>query len=443
MNTFQRLESKKITPNNLINLDRKIRDYPKSIYFLFYCVAIYLVLPIIDVPLFGLSLSAPLFGVVAIRVLVRPVESWFYQQRLWINLAIMIWIGIFISAMANGLISGGVNIDSRGILTLIRYAYWLLVFVITIYFSSRGKVLFTITNILGWSLYGLTLVRWVDALVFGAIGSSRTYTYIMPQNTYGLLFSTFSPFLLILLIQYRGWKKYLVIIGNLLFLGAAAINGSRGSWVSISIGLVLCIILLIWKQPRRFIQLLIPLIILAGIFGTMLTALPDIAASVSERLRTFQNLEEDKSFAIRQLMNQKSIKLFEESPIIGVGVNRYTLSSVSLDIPDILSYGSQSYFDDKTSHNSFLSYLAENGLVGAIPFGILLLILLFQGIRMTIRFIDTSRYWGIAVFLAFVQMSMHMWANSALTNTVTWFVYGLVGSMILIGSKKTDYSEKK
>ena len=46
--------------------------YNRVIYFLFYMFALYLVLPLVDVPLLGLSLSAPIFFFIALVCIFKP-----------------------------------------------------------------------------------------------------------------------------------------------------------------------------------------------------------------------------------------------------------------------------------------------------------------------------------------------------------------------------------
>jgi len=121
--------------------------------------AVYLVIPVIDVPLLGLSLSAPIFFFIAMATIFRPPRPWARQYSGWILLAVLIWVGIFISTTANGLLSLGVNINNDGIVYLIRYMYWILVFVITAYFANQEQVLDKIVPILGYSVLLVALLR--------------------------------------------------------------------------------------------------------------------------------------------------------------------------------------------------------------------------------------------------------------------------------------------
>jgi O-antigen ligase len=158
--------------------------------------------------------------------------------------------------------------------------------------------------------------------------------------------------------------------------------------------------------------------------------MPKAAEAIEKRLSTFQTLEEDKSYLIRQVMIQKGLRLFEESPLIGVGANRFTQTWTDITLPEMLSYRSIEEFEKKNSHNSYIQFLAEFGLIGAIPLALLLVILLVRGSKAAHRSLRKNNMVPLAFFVSFIQMSVHMWVITALTGTVTWFIYGMVTAII-------------
>jgi O-antigen ligase len=414
---------------------RKNGGFPKAVAILFFIFSLYLVLPFYDVPLMGLSLSAPLFFFIAAVAVFKPPRHWFRAYQGWIIWVVLFWLGIFISAASNGILSGGVNFDSLSISLIIHYAYWMLVFVITAYFASQGNVLKIVCHVLGWGVLILALIRWGEVLVYSNYGA-WSGTQLLTQNTYGFLFSTFSPFLLLKLFENRGWKKFLAIGANLILWGAAAINGSRGSWISIALGLAVCLVIFLFARPRHSLTLA-AIILAVGILASSFSVVfPQMTASVVDRYNTMDNLEQEKSYMIRQLMIQKGWRLFQQSPVIGVGVGRFTKASVPLDIPRVLSYGDQQHFDNKSAHNSYLNLLAETGLMGGFPFAVLLFVLGWRGSKAAILATRKNLLWILAVFLGFVQMSIHMWVISSLTNTGNWFIYGLVAATIMLSKNE-------
>ena len=164
------------------------KAYPSIISFLFFVMAIYLVLPLVDIPLLGLSISAPIFGIIALQVFLKPTEPWLSRFKKWIALATLFWIALFISTMANGLLTGGENIDREGWVSLVQYAFWMLVFVVTAYFASRNNLLERVAFVLGW---GIFLWHWLGCLkqLPGAISARAMAQTSLPR----ILMVFFSP----------------------------------------------------------------------------------------------------------------------------------------------------------------------------------------------------------------------------------------------------------
>ncbi|MBU4480572.1 O-antigen ligase family protein [Patescibacteria group bacterium] len=345
----------------------KPTEYSPSVYFLFLFFAVYLALPLIDVPLLGLSLSAPVFFLVALPVLLRPTRPWFNTYRHWIILAVAIWVGIFISAMINGLVSSGVQIDSGGWISLVRFAYWLLVFVVTVYLaSSQPGLLERIVWALSLGITILAIIRLGEAVFGGAIGAWMSLR-VLSQNMYGLQFSMLLPVLFSLI--FGRVRRNFVVIASLAIVVAVLLNGSRSNWVASVVGIGLVLWMIFFTQGRRFRY--IPALFLLICFLALLVNLApgDVVYAFEQRLGTFDKLEQDKSYMIRQLMVQKGIRLFAQNPLFGVGVSRWTKESIPLELPLVLQYSPQSDFDRRSAHNSYISFLAENGLAGMLPFG--------------------------------------------------------------------------
>jgi hypothetical protein len=85
----------------------KRTTYTRFTLIVFLIVPAYLVIPFIEVPLLGLSISAPLLFFVVLEAVFRPPRPWSKIYRPYIILAVLIWIAIFLSASVNGLLTGG------------------------------------------------------------------------------------------------------------------------------------------------------------------------------------------------------------------------------------------------------------------------------------------------------------------------------------------------
>lgn len=405
------------------------RSYPGVIIFLFLLVSAYLVLPLVDLPFLGLSISAPIFGIIALQVFLKPTEFWFKRYQKWIVLALLIWLAVFFSTMGKGLLSGGMDIDREGWVSLLQYAFWLLVFVVTTYFASRGNILERVARVLGWAVFGLGLFRLYEAIVLGNIGSAYGSDLLSP-NTYGFLFSCFFPYLLAPIITTRGARRFFMIL-RLLVVGVAVIlNGSRSSWISVAVGIFAFSLLYIFANPRKIGWSILIVVLSTGAILGLQFAPDQVTAAFDQRLGTFERLEEDKSFVFRQIMVQKGWKLFQESPLIGVGASRFRKESVNLELSGVFAFYAQSKFDMKSAHNSYIALLAETGLGGSIPFVIFILLLVLRGLPSSLNLTRYQQVWGLSIFTSFLGMSLHMWTIMALTGTSTWFVYGLLAALI-------------
>jgi O-antigen ligase len=395
----------------------------------------------VNVPIVGLSLSAPIFFLIAVYCIFKPPQRWPGALQKWILLAVFIWAGIFISTLFNGILSGGDDLDSESWSLLIQNAYWLLTFVVTAYFASRADILERTTRILGWAMFALVLLRLFEAVAWGVINTYEDNTRLLTPNEYGFLFSTFFPFLLAPVFSFTSKHKLFMILRMLIGVTAVVINGSRSSWISVAVGIVFFTLVLLIIRPRKggLAVILAGGLLVSVLFGFRL--LPEsVNTAIDQRASTFQNLNQDKSYVFRQMMVQKGLKLFKESPLIGVGASRFRKESAELELSGVFRLYSQSKFDRKSSHNSYVGFLAEAGLVGSIPLAILIIMLGFQGVKAGIRQARREEVWGLGVITSFVGMSIHMWTISALAGTVTWFAYGLVVALILFDRR---YQNKK
>lgn len=411
--------------------------FPRWYIYLYALFTVYLVLPIWDVPLLGLSISAPIFFFLAVHAMIKPPHPWLKKYEKWFFIAAFLWVGIASSFFVNEIVGSSISFNLSGLKILLHYAYWMLVFVIVIYLNSYQQILKLTINLLSWSVVIVAILRWSEALFFSRIGA-WSGTQLFTQNIYGFLFSAFSPFAYKGILEKNSKIRGLRIIGVILIWSAAAINGSRGSWVSMVVGLALLLLFLLISKPKKFSGMVIAIIAIASLTGLVFLNNPAFEQVFSERFETLESLEEDKSYMSRQFLNQKSLFLFKESPLFGIGPSRYREASVMIDLPYVLRGSSVARLNQKTAHNTYLGVLAENGLAGAVPLILLLLYLSIEGGISTVKNLKQNQFSALYVFIAFIQMSAHFWVLAGLTGTSTWFIYGLVGGMIMLVKRESS-----
>ena len=410
-------------------------DYPAYFYTLIYIFGANLALPMFDIPLLGLSLTAPIFFIITAFVIFRPASDWFKQQRGWIILSLILLSSIVISTLVNEMNRGEINRSS--LISVVQYAYWILVFVIMTYIFRSTKIRKTMSTIFAFAVVAITALRWYEALFHGRIGA-WSGTTIMSQNSYGFQFSVFAPFLYIKLFDKETKKRWIWILVMLAMIFAVGLNGSRGNWVAMAIGAGVMALGFLITQPKRLPGFILAILAIFVVGFIVLNLSSQISEAVSSRFETLFSLEEDKTYQQRDLLVQKGLKLFEESPIIGVGSERFSRERVSLEIPELLRYADTEFIlTSKQSHNSYIQFLAEFGLLGSIPLALMLIYLAIRGLQITYEEMNDGKFIDLAIFISFIQMSVHMWVLSAYTGTLVWAMYGmLVGAIISRDHKK-------
>jgi O-antigen ligase len=412
-------------------LQRRGQDAPPvRVRWLASFIAAYLAIPVLEVPLFGLSLSAPVFCFLALDCLLRPIV--WRPYRGWILLAVLFWMAQLFSLTANVFSGSLTAVGADQSRLLARFGFWMLVLVVTTLLVHRFGLGRRLAVALAWGMIALGGLRLAEAALLGHWGGGNPR--FLSQNDYGFGFSTFAPFAVWLALDSRGFRKLLAVGGSLALLAAVVGNGSRSSWVTVVLGLLLVSSFWTFARARGFFGGLFhfaaPLLLAAAPVALILVAPTWLRGPVIERAATFERLERDKPFLARQLLIEKGIQLFQQSPLFGVGTGGFTQTVVPLEIPRELSYTSVEEFNRKTPHNSYIKVLAETGLFGAAGLFGLLALLGCRGLPATLALARRGETWAIPVFSGFLMMSIHLWTLSGLTGTAPWFLYGILAGVI-------------
>jgi O-antigen ligase len=350
---------------------------------------------------------------------------------MWILPIAGIGFGISLSIFGN-VVFGTLVVGTDQVISIVRAVYWLLVCLITIALISNLKPqhINVLIMVLSISIIAVGTLRLYEAVAFNRIGAGTSR--ILTQNTYGIIFSTFTPFAIITLFMQKTARKWLFAIGIVVLILGIAVNGSRSSWVASGIGVGILGLLMIIAQKRRIssITSLSIGIFIIGI-GIVSYLPPEVFEPISARFATLERYNADESYLTRVLMQQKALILFEQNPIFGVGRGQFRESYVELDLDGTLfRVGEITNINRLASHNSYAQFIAEQGLVGSVPLALLLLLLFVNGVRATIHLASKGEIWAVAIFAAFTAMSVHMWTIDNFQNTSSWFIYGLVAAMI-------------
>ena len=382
---------------------------------LFALLAAILALAWFKLPYFGVSLTAPLFAWIALEA---AAKRGLHPPPLWTWLAVLFWLALLCS-LAGNLVAGRLGaIGAEELVMLTRYGFWLTVFVVTAGLTARAVWTPELVRRLAIAAVALVLMRLADA----ATGDPGW----LHQNEYGLRFSAFTPFLLAGCLASGGMAS----MGALSLCAAALLlNGSRSSWIALAAaGFALLLLRGLAGRGVRgpALALIVVPVMLAGCAAF---APPQWSRSVADRFASFHQLETDKPFLTRVAMVAKGWALFEQQPVFGAGLGRFDLSRVRL-AGAYTPWTNDEALNRRSSHNAYLSLLAETGLVGSLAFAALLTALLVGGARSAYRLMRRGEDWAGGVWASALAISIHLTAISGLTGTLPWFVFGLMAGVV-------------
>lgn len=382
---------------------------------LFAAFGLLLALATQKVPLLSISATAPLFAWIALEASAsRAVRI----PAGWLGLAGLFWLALLGSLTAN-VVGGDVgNVGAKELALLVRFGFWIAVFVVTAGVTARARWTPRLAAWLAAAAALLALMRIGDALLPG-----RPW---LDQNEYGLRFSAFLPFLLAACLQRGG----LLGAATLAVAGAALLaNGSRSSWVALTAASC-CLLALRAFAGRGLGRPALALASAVLLLTAAFWASPrGWTQPVERRMASMTSLETDKPFRTRLALVHKGVELFAERPLFGAGLGRFDVERVELPTSET-PWTNRAVLNQRSSHNAYLSLLAETGLAGTLSFVVLLGALLARGAWAAYRLLRRGEAWAGGVWASALAVSLHLWTLSGLTGTLPWFVFGLMAGVI-------------
>ncbi|MCX7022638.1 MAG: O-antigen ligase family protein [bacterium] len=163
-------------------------------------------------------------------------------------------------------------------------------------------------------------------------------------------------------------RVFFIALAFLTF-AAVVISFSRAGFVTLALILVLILIIPVIKLRYRLILLILTVLIIIAV-------IPFEYWSRVETLNSlFENENMERSVMVRKQLMDTSIHLFLENPIFGVGYMQYRTA------PEKLLGGYIIKRRRLTEHSAIFQILVEFGLIGFIPFVILIILTLRSGFR--------------------------------------------------------------
>ena len=255
-------------------------------------------------------------------------------------------------------------------------------------------------------------------------------------NGYGIFLSATLPVALALLfLEIRGLYKSLV--GVVLCVGFLGLifSLSRGAWLAF---LVASIAVLVFAIRRRRRNLQIAVVGSGSILLVLLVLIFSQRDLITARLTSSQANE---SALGRIPLAQGAIAMIQDYPILGVGLNNYSLLMPKYDPIDFAKQGKIVIV-----HNIFLLIAAETGLVGLAAFLWFLASLFVQAKRLNSQ-APNDIVWlaGVGAFAGFAALTVHGMVDYDLLANVTvfrvlWLFAAIVAGLSAYAGRERDAS---
>ena len=181
----------------------------------------------------------------------------------------------------------------------------------------------------------------------------RADGFAEPMTTAGFL-SMIVPALILLCMAGKVTQKYRLFLGVLTVLGIASLllNGTRGAWIAVAVSCTVVGFMAVQRKKRFLLGMLVAVFVFSGIFS--------FSPILSGRLATIGDMQ-FQSNSERLLLWKSAFHMFEDHPIVGVGLSRFREEYQG---GYILPEAKEPYLDH--AHNNIMHMLAECGIIGVL-----------------------------------------------------------------------------
>jgi O-antigen ligase len=376
-------------------------------------MALFMAFPVILI--FGLNITVFLFLMIFLRFF--KIRNLFGISSMLLLLPLLFAFGAILSGFI-----GSVNI-SKSLVVLPNYIYWCLLVIMVV----NLKEYINLTEVSKFTAIGVCLS--IGYYLFQ--DSFRILSFILNRltpNSFSFILICFSPpaFVYLAVVKKSKMLAFIYLTVSVVLLMS---EGRRAGTMLVLVPSLLALIFVKIEVKR----LAMGFIIFLFSFSFLQTKVAEEAIQLlnpriygllyeSENIAT-----EDFSFLVRKLQVEKALLIFEDYPLIGIGLNNFSDFSVNFvgNFEGAERVMSKVDMDSKSAHNSYINILAEGGLFMMVP---LLMLLLYNLYQFTINYnkrtqIENAYYWS------FMGMCIHLYFITAIVNVYAWFLIGLVSML--------------
>ncbi len=266
-----------------------------------------------------------------------------------------------------------------------------------------------------WVVGAILAAGW--AFVLHRVTGHPAFTPVLAQN--GLATTALIGFILslgVFLTVRTGWR-YVFAGGSIILALALAVSISRGAWVAVIVGLASFFVLLRLKDAWQ------------GLVIVLLAAVAVILITTPERGRLLlraTTITTEARTHDRILLARAAEAMFVDHPILGTGMNTFSLLHVKYKLPGDTNVA------PPFAHNIFLNMAAEGGALGLVAFSFLVLWAAATGWRWAKSRSTDERILSATVLAVFLGLLVHQQVDGTILTvhigTGFWFLIAIVAA---------------
>ena len=403
---------------------------------------------------FGTSLSVPteplMFGIMILFLLKILFEGGFDRRILYHPVTLMIIINLLWILIT--------SLTSTMIIVSLKHLMARCWFVITFYFL--GTQLFRdYKNIKRFIwLYVIPLCIVIGYAVIRHAGYGFTektahwvmYPFYNDHTAYAAAIAMFLPMLIGLSrnSSYSLNNRLASLLMSLVFIGAIVLSYSRAAWISLGTAFI---VYLIFAFRIRFITVFVSfttLLVLFFAFRTQITMKLEqnrqrSSTDLNAHLQSISNITTDASNLERINRWNSAMRMFEQKPFFGWGPGTYQFKYAPFQHSNEMTIISTNAGDQGNSHSEYIGPLAESGVLGAVTFILIVILVTYRGTMLYIRSKDKEiRLITLGVLLGLITYFVHGAMNNFLdtdkASVPFWGFIGILTALDVYHSKQSQ-----
>jgi O-antigen ligase len=263
---------------------------------------------------------------------------------------------------------------------------------------------------------GVIAIQSLYGYLFGGyqiVNGTRFFVEGYNPNQLGITWTLSLPLAMYLIIH--GYKKYIIYVPFAAF--SILLTGSRTALVLLAF-VAVSILWSLFKYRVRFRKLITFVLIIIGFY-----VVSQIPQGQLDRLSTLKYELSSGTMNGRTTIWYSGVEAFKENPMFGAGSGAFAEAAENNVVNG----------EEMSAHNAYLSVLVENGMVGFILFGGMLIFMFV----ITLRTEKNNLYRWVSLTLLMTWLILSIVSHSE-AQKYTWITFGLVVTSYYVNKKTVE-----